>query len=245
MALGGSRSRLLRLWLTESLLLALSAGIVGLFVASWLLHLVVAFQPPTLIGQAEAPTLPLNIGPDLRVFVFTFGLSALTAVIVGLISGFQGSNPGVMRAMKGGRTMDRRFAPGFNVRSAVIAVQMALSMILLVPCGLMVRSWLNASTAAPGFSTENVLLLPISTDQAGVRVRKPDGFDQQLIERVAILPGVEAATVMDPVPLWFGGSFAHFSIESGQAVTRLRANRLHTRRPDVFRDPARPVAARA
>ena len=217
MALGGSRSRLLRLWLTESLLLAVSAGIVGLFVASWMLHLVVAFEPPTLIGQAEAPTLPLNIGPDLRVFVFTLGLSALTAVIVGLISGFQGSNPGVMRAMKGGRMMDRRFAPGFNVRSTVIALQMALSMILLVPCGLMVRSWLNASAVAPGFSTENVLLLPISTDQAGVRVRKPDGFDQQLIERVAILPGVETATVMDPVPLWFGGSFAHFSIESGQA----------------------------
>ncbi len=217
MALGGSRSRLLRLWLTESLLLAVSAGIVGLFVASWMLYLVVAFQPPTLIGQAEAPTLPLNIGPDLRVFVFTLGLSALTAVIVGLISGFQGSNPGVIRAMKGGRTTDRRFAPGFNVRSTVIALQMALSMILLVPCGLMVRSWLNASAVAPGFSTENVLLLPISTDQAGVRVRKPDGFEQQLIERVAILPGVEAATVMDPVPLWFGGSFAHFSIESGQA----------------------------
>lgn len=217
MALGASRGRLLRLWLTESLLLAVSAGIIGLFVASWILDLVVAFKPPTFIGHSEAPTLPLDFGLDVRIFAFTLGLSALTAMAVGLISAFRGSNPGVMRAMRGGRMTDRRFAPGFNVRSTVIALQMALSMILLIPCGLMVRSWLKASTISPGFSTENVLLLPISTDQAGVRVQKPLGFDQQLLERVATLPGVETATVMDPVPLWFGGNVAGFSIESSQA----------------------------
>ena len=214
-ALGGSRGRLLRLWLTESLLLTGSAGILGLLVASWILRLVVAFKPPTFIGQSAAPTLPIELSLDVRVFAFTLGLSALTALVVGLISGLQGSKPGAMRAMRGGRVTDRRFAPGLNVRSAVIALQMALSMILLIPCGLMVRSWLKASTIAPGFSTERVLLLPISTDQSGVRVEKPAGFDRRLLERVAALPGVEAATVMDPVPLWFGGRFAHFTIETG------------------------------
>jgi putative ABC transport system permease protein len=94
---------------------------------------------------------------------------------------------------------------------------MALSLILLIPCGLLLRSSLNASTIAPGFSTENVLLLPISTDQAGVRVQKPADFEQRLVARVATLPGVDAATVMDPVPLWFGGNVGRFSIETGQA----------------------------
>jgi predicted permease len=215
-ALGAGRGRLLRLWLTDSLLLAMAAGVIGLFLASWLLDLVVAFKPPTFIGQSAAPTLPFDFTLDLRIFVFTVGLSALTALVVGLISGLQGSTPGVTRAMHGGRMTDRRFAPGVNVRSAVIALQMALSMILLIPCGLLVRSWLKASTISPGFSTEHVLLLPISTDQSGVRVQKPAGFDRQFLERVAALPGVEAATVMDPVPLWSGGRFARFTIESGQ-----------------------------
>jgi predicted permease len=74
---------------------------------------------------------------------------------------------------------------------------------------------LNAASVAPGFNPTNVLLLPISTDQGGVRVQKPPGFDQQLADRVSALPGVEAATVMDPVPLWFGGNSAMFAADDG------------------------------
>jgi predicted permease len=88
---------------------------------------------------------------------------------------------------------------------------MALSMILLIPCGLFVRSWLNASFVSPGFATDRVLLLPISTNQAGVRIQKPEGFDWQLPALISTLPGVEAATVMDPVPLWFGDRNADFA----------------------------------
>ena len=87
-----------------------------------------------------------------------------------------------MATMAPGRMTDRRFAPGFNVRSAVIALQMALSLMLLIPCGLFVRSWLKGAAIDPGFATESVLLLPISTEQAGVRVQKPEGFDQQLAD---------------------------------------------------------------
>jgi len=218
MALGGSRGRLIRLWVIESVLVSAAAGVIGLFIASWIIGVVVAFKPPTLLGQAGAPTLALAFQLDLRVFAFALGLSVLTAVVVGLIAGLQGSQPGVMRAMKTGRMSDRRFAPGFNVRSGVIAMQMALSTILLIPCGLMVRSWMNASAVDPGFSAGHVLLLPISTDQAGVRVQKPPGFEQQLLERVAIQPGVETATIMDPVPLWFGGRYASYSIEGRDGV---------------------------
>ena len=181
----------------------------------------------------------------MRVFAFTFGLSALTALVVGLISGLQGSKPGVMRAMQGGRVTDRRFAPGVNVRSAVIALQMALSMILLIPCGLMVRSWLKASTIAPGFSTEHVLLLPISTDQSGVRVQKPAGFDRQLLERVAALPGVEAATVMDPVPLVVRRQLRPLHDRERPGISRRGAHRVFGDRSKVLRHPADPLVARA
>ena len=153
-------------------------------------------------------------------FAFALGLSTLVAAVVGLISGLQGSKPGVTRAIKSDRVTDRRFAPGFNVRSAVIALQVSLSLLLLIPCGLFVRSALNASAMAPGFSADHVLLLPISSNQAGVKVRKPVGFEQQLSDRIAGLPGVESATVMDPVPLWFGGKFARFAVDGSEAAER-------------------------
>ena len=203
-ALGGSRARLIRLWVLDSVLLSSSAGALGLLVARWMLDAAVAFKPPVHVGHAAAPTLPLEFRLDLRVFLFAIGLSLSTALAIGLVAGLQGSRPGV-----------KRFAPGFNVRSGIIALQMALALFLLIPCGLFVRSALNASSVAPGFITDNVLLLPISTNQAGVRVEKPPGFDQQLAERVSALAGVEAATVMDPVPLWFGGNTAHFAAGDG------------------------------
>jgi predicted permease len=210
-ALGSSRARLVRLWLSECLVLSLVAGGLGLVVASWLLDLVVAFKPPVEIGGAVGATLPIDFQLDVRVFVFAVGLSALVAGFVGLVSGLQGSKAGVTRAIKPHGVSDRRFAPGVNVRSAVIALQIALSLLLLIPCGLFVRSSLNASSMPAGFSADHVLLLPISTRQVGVKVRKPVGFDQQLPDRVAALPGVESVTVMDPVPLWFGGKNAHFN----------------------------------
>jgi putative ABC transport system permease protein len=207
-ALGGSRTRLVRLWLVDSLWLSLAGGVLGLLVAWGMLDAAVAFKPPALIGHAAAPTLPLDFRLDLRVLLFAIGLSVSTAVVIGLVTGLHGSRPRL-----------ERFAPGFNLRSGIIALQMALALILLIPCGLFVRSWRNASSVAPGFTANNVLLLPISTDQAGVRVQKPAGFDQQLAERVSALPGVDAATVMDPVPLWFGGSFARFASDDGQQTS--------------------------
>ena len=218
MALGSSRSRLLRLWLIESLVVSLSAGALSLLLARWIVDLVVAFKPPTGIGQSETPALPIAFTLDVPVLVFALGISVVAAVLVGLLAGLQGSRPQARFAANA----DRRFAPGFNVRSGVIALQMCLSLILLIPCGLFVRSWLNTSEISPGFATDRVLLLPISDDQAGVKVHKPDGFDQQLADRVAALPGVEAVTVMDPVPLWFGGNFAFFRADDGGGGDSLR-----------------------
>jgi len=226
LALGGSRWRLIRLWLIETAIVSLMAAIAGLLIASWLLDLVVAFKPPTLIGDAGTPTLPLDFHLDARVFLFTLGLAALTSVIVGLMSGLQSTHQRTLRQATAGRSTDRRFAPGLNLRSVVLASQMALSLILLIPCGLLVRSWLQASTMAPGFSTERVLLLPISSDQSGIRVKKPARFDQELVARVARLPGVVSATAMDPVPLWFAGNYAQYSTDTDRAMRRVGHSRI-------------------
>jgi predicted permease len=222
MALGGSRWRLVRAWLIESFLISALGGATGLVLAAWLIDLVVAFKPPVEIGQAQAPTLALTFDLDLRVFGFALGLSTLPALFIGLLSGLQASSPRALRQIKA----DRRFAPGFNVRSVIIASQIAVSLVLLIPCGLFVRSWMHASVIDPGFATDRVLLLPISADQSGVRVQKPPGFEQALIDRIAALPGVEAVTAMDPVPLWFGWNAAFYSIDGGEAQARLNYARI-------------------
>ena len=222
LALGGSRWRLVRAWLIDGFLVSALASALGLVLAAWLIDLVVAFKPPVEIGQAQAPTLALTFNLDLRVFAFAVGLSTLPALFMGLVTGLQASSPRALRHVKA----DRRFAPGFNLRSIIIVSQMALSLVLLVPCGLFVRSWLNSSVIDPGFVTDRVLLLPISSDQAGVSVQKPPGFEQALIDRVAAVPGVEAVTAMDPVPLWFGWNTAFYSIDGSGEQTRLNYARI-------------------
>ena len=220
LALGSGRARLVWLWVADSLVLSISAAASGLVLSSWLLEAFGVFQLPTEIGEAQAPSLPLEFDLDLRVFAFAMGLTAVVAIVVGLVCGLQSSRALTITRMNASRGSNRRFAPGFNLRSAVIALQMALSTMLLIPCGLFVRSALYAVNPDPGFDTAGVLLLPISARQAGIRVQKPDGFDRDLAERVRQIPGVVAATVLDPVPLWFGGRFAQYTAE-GHAPVRL------------------------
>lgn len=220
-ALGSGRLRLLRLWIAESLILSAVAAGLGVLVASWLLSSVVAFKPPTYIGQADSPALPFVFTLDYRVFAFALILTALSAVVVGLLSGWRSSRA----ALTNDRGAERHFAPGFNLRSAVIAMQMALSTLLLICCALFVRSAAQVTDAQPGFDTANVSLLPISEDQKGVRIKKPKDFERDIADRVRRLPGVVAATVMDPVPLWFGGNFASFRVE-GAGVQRMGRARI-------------------
>jgi predicted permease len=235
LALGASRMRLIRLWMTESLLLCVAAGGLSFLFAWWLMGVVVAIKPPTLIGTEEGPTLPLAFALDIRVFLFTLGLSLVTALLVGLVSALKGSKPQGMQGLKSDRMTDRRFAPGFNVPSAVIALQMVLSVLLLIPCGLFVRSWWQGATIDPGFSPAQVLLLPVSARQPGVKVQKPEGFDQHLADRVALRPGVEAVTLMDPVPLWFAGNFTSVEgVNSDGRGARVRVGYSRVA-PDYFK----------
>jgi macrolide transport system ATP-binding/permease protein len=233
LALGSSRARLLRLWVLETAVLCAVASVIGLVAAWGIVDAVAAFRAPVLLGAADTGGLPVALRLDLRVFAFTVGLAGATAILVGLVAGLQGSRPRATLATHIDRAGDRRFAPGFNVRSGVIALQLTLSTLLLLPCGLFVRSAMEATTMSPGFTTANVLLLPISSNQAGVRIRKPAGFEEELIARVSKLPGVEAATVADPVPLWFADAAAHFAVEDGEPQ-RITYARVGTGYFDTF-----------
>ena len=234
LALGISRARLLRLWMWDGVLLCLAAGAVGLLVARWSLDLVAAFQVPIFIGQTAMPTLALDFTPDLTVFAFTCALSLVTGLSVGFLSAVHVWRPDLRSTLNTERLTDGPRASGAAARGVFIVVQMALSLLLLIPCGLFVRSWANALVIDPGFAASGVLLLPISSDQQGVRVDKPPAFERILAERVNELPGVEAVTVMDPVPLWYGGNFAFFAPEEAgsSGPQRIGFSRVA---PDYFR----------
>jgi predicted permease len=214
-ALGGSRARLLRLWLVEMALPSGMACVGAVILASWILDAAVAVELPAGIGHPSVGVLPFDFRIDARVLTFVLGLSALSSIVLSLLSGVTVTGAGVLR--RGGAWTERRFLPGVNLRSAVLASQLVLSLVLLIPGGLLARSWFAGAGLWPGFSTENVLLVPISSNQSGLRVNKPADFEAQLIASLEGAPDIESMTAMDPVPLWFGGNFAWYSADGGVA----------------------------
>ncbi|HVF90147.1 MAG TPA: ABC transporter permease, partial [Blastocatellia bacterium] len=193
LALGASRSRLIRQLLTESLALALLGGGAGLLLAVWLLDLLVALSPDDL------PRLGA-IGIDARVLGFTFAASISTGVIFGLAPALKFSRPDLNEGLKeGARTAS---GAGRNrLRGTLVMAEVALSVVLLVSAGLLVKSFLRLQQVDPGFDPERMLTLRISTPRA----KYPKGeqrveFFQQVLDRVRALPGVRSAAFVTPAP---------------------------------------------
>ena len=235
-ALGGSRRQLLRLWLIESALISALACAGAILFAWWIVGAAVAFELPAAIGHDASGTLAIDFRLDARVVTFVLGLSTLSAAVVSLLAGVRLTTARAMRLGDG--WTERRFLPGLNVRSAVLGLQLVLSLVLLIPAGLLVRSWLSGATVDPGFSPGNVLLLPISSRQSGTKVAKPPDFEAQLIARVATLPDVQFVTALDPVPLWFTRNTTFYSSEDGSAARRISFARVA---PDYFRTLRLPL----
>jgi putative ABC transport system permease protein len=191
MALGASRGRLVRQLLTESLLLAFLAGVLGLFLALIGLQTLDALTPPAL---PKPETAKLDAG----LLAIAFIVSLATGILFGLLPAFQGSKPGrsglgsIREKLTG--TANRR--SGRLWRWALVTVEMALSLTLVIGAGLLIRSFLRLSQVDPGFDPKGVLTFRLSLPSG----RYPDqsrvaGFTLQLLERLGSLPGVEAAGV--------------------------------------------------
>ena len=235
-ALGGSRVQLVRLWLVETALISAVACVGAIVLAWWIVGAAVAFELPVGIGHSGSATLAIDFHLNARVVTFVLGLSTLSAVVVSLLSGVRLTTARAMRLTDG--WTERRFLPGLNLRSAVLGLQLVLSLVLLIPAGLLVRSWINGATTDPGFSADNVLLVPISSHQSGTRVAKPADFEMQLIARVRSLPGVQSVTALDPVPLWFAGNSAFYAADDGSSARPLAFARVA---PEYFRTLRLPL----
>jgi len=186
-ALGARRSRLIRQLLTESLVLALAGGLLGIgfaFLASRYLLRVVS-------GGFE--TLPINVGLDLRLLAFTFALTVATAILFGTIPAFRATRLQLTETLKEGRGPAGASAKSPLARLLIVG-QVALSLVLLVGAGLFLRSLANLNHIDPGFNRENVLRLDIDTIPTGLKDGEPaiKSTYEQIEQRVAALPGVKA-----------------------------------------------------
>ena len=188
-ALGASRGLLVRLLLIESVLLAVGGGALGLLLASWAADLLIKVAPDDLPRLAG-----LAIG--WRVFAFTVSLSVITGLVFGLAPAWQSARIDLSQMLKeGGRaSSDSRSA---RLRSIFVVSEIALSMVLLVGAGLLIKSLAHLMASDSGFDARNVVTMQILPREAYPSRPKLVQFHTELLERVSSLPGVEAACVMN------------------------------------------------
>ncbi len=215
-ALGASRSRVVRLLLIESVLMALLGGAFGLVFAIWGVDLLVALKPVNLPRLSE-------IGIDRGVFGFTALLSLVTGIGFGLVPAWQASRPdlneGLKESSRGGTG-----GPGRQrFRGMLVVTEVALSLVLLIGAGLMIRSFARLLSVDPGFNPGNVLTAFISLPPSKYpEPPRQAAFFQVLIERTRNLPGVLSAAAVSDLPL-FGGSSTSFDVEGRPSVPGQRA----------------------
>ncbi|MGA9772667.1 MAG: ABC transporter permease [Blastocatellia bacterium] len=198
-AVGASRLRILRQLLTESVLLALAGGVVGLALA------IVCVKVLRMFGPENIPRLN-EVGIDGRVMAFTFLVSLLTGIVFGLAPALRASRVDLNKVLKdGGRSSIGGGAFGLGhqqIRKLLIISEVALSLVLLIGAGLLIRSYQRIVNASPGFNPHNVLSMRLSLPAA--RYSTPDSvfsFYKRLGEKVKELPGVESVGMNFFLPL--------------------------------------------
>jgi len=194
LALGASRARLMRQLMTESLLLALTGGAAGCIVGYWGLTLMKRFGPASIPRLAEA-------GLDIRVLAFTFAVSLLVGLCFGLVPALRAGRLEIGEDLKaGGRTVTRKFGIG----DFLILSEVAVSAVLLIGAGLLVRSLIRLENVNPGFQPTNILTtriaLPGSKYSDGIG-DKASTFWREAIRNIQTIPGVESAAVTSELPL--------------------------------------------
>jgi predicted permease len=199
LALGATRWCIVRQMLTESMLLSLLGGGVGLLLALWLADELISFD-------ALAVFVGLNPGLDWRVLGFTLLVSLVTGTLFGLAPALQASKPDLAPVLKNTSPAGSCGSLRFGLRSALVVFQIALSLVLLIGAGLFLRSLQQAYATDLGFDTGDGLLASVDMARQGYNEAQGRSFYQQLAERVEAMPGVRAVTLAQYIPVNAGGS---------------------------------------
>src|SRR5215213_1363181 len=213
LAIGASRGRIVRQLLTESVLLSIIAGTAGIVLAVWFLNLIVAAIP----ALPEGIRVALDLHLDWRVVAYTIAFSTVTGILFGLAPALQSSRADVSTVLKDDSSLFTGFYRKSRARMALVVAQVAFSLLLLVGAGLVLRSLEKIRPTRLGFSTESFVVGTVRLDPGKYDRVKTQEFYRELSERVASLPGVQSASLVDNMPVTFmGRSRSSIEIEGYQ-----------------------------
>jgi predicted permease len=196
LSIGANRARIVRQLLTESVMLAIVGGLVGMALAQWIIDLIMALKPPIDIP------LTLELRVDWRVLVFSMIVSIITGVLFGLVPALQATKPDLIPALKDAASQSgvRRSL----LRNSLVVAQIAVSLLLLIASGLTLRALQRLRSLNPGFNPENALMMNFDLSLQGYQTDAGAQFRKQLLDRIESLPGVKSASITDFMPLSLG-----------------------------------------
>lgn len=234
LSLGAGRGRLIRMLLAESVLLSLMAGVASVLVAMWGMDLLAALRPP------EFSDLYLPLQLNASVMLFTFALAVLTGLFFGLAPAWQATRADLASSLKDEAWGDTRRT---RLRSVLVGTQVALSMVLLVASGLLLRSLLNAQQIEIGFQPANLVAATVDVRLGGYDEARGAVFYERLLQRLRALPGVRAASLTESVPLSIWGWSRRTVYAVGREVPPNEGTEhaISIIAPDYFRTMGIPV----
>jgi putative ABC transport system permease protein len=216
-SLGAGRGRIIRQLLTESLILAVAGGVLGLLLALWGVDVLIGLSPENLPRLSE-------IKIDGGVFLFTLALSLLTSFLFGLAPALQASRPDLNESLKEGSRGSTSGISSRRVRGALVVAEISIALVVLICAGLMINSLIRLRNINPGFTADNLLTLLISLPESKYpdsHLERSSAFFEQLTEQVRSMPGVESAAVTSSLPL-SGSSWGKlFTVEGRPYPTSL------------------------
>jgi len=215
-AIGAGRGRLIRQLVTESVALSVIGGGLGLAAAYWILGVLPSFAPAGIPGLGEA-------GIDATVLAFALAASVGAGVLFGTVPALQASRFDLVRALNEGAAQmggGFRFRRGNRTRSVLVVAEVTLALMLLVGAGLLVRSFVTLATVDPGFDPTNVLTVELNLPRPQYSdLTAANALFDQVLERTAGRPGVEAVGLVSSLPLTPGESLIAFRIQGQAAPT--------------------------
>jgi putative ABC transport system permease protein len=233
-ALGASRWRVIRQSLVESLLLSLIGGGLGFLLAMWTITWLLLHLPEGFPRSSE-------IGTNAAVFGFAFGISMLTGIVFGLVPAIQATRTHVNEALKTGGKGS--IASGSRLRRGLVVAEVALSLMLFIGAGLLMKSFWLLTNVNPGFQADHLLTLHVALpEQKYTEAARVIDFYKQMPERLASLPGVKAVSAVNRLPISGGDPHGDLTIE-GHTFSAGEAPGVSYRRilPNYFRAMGIPL----
>jgi putative ABC transport system permease protein len=237
-ALGASRGRLVRQLLTESMLLAVIGGALGLLIGSWGIKLLTGLQPASLLPVT-------NVTIDFTVLGYSLVLSVITGILFGFAPALQSKPTHLSESLKEGGRSSAGGDSGRHIRGLLTISEIALSLILLIGAGLLIRSFIGLLMVDPGFETTNILTVPMDLPgYAYPETTRQAEFYTEVMERIRALPGVTAVGATSDLPPTKNSHSSSFTIEGSPPLApgnEASSVQDHLATPQYFRAMGIPL----